>query len=142
MKPSTNMEEKLGEQMKQDFWKKWTSEYLSRLQQRSKWTDKKENMKIGDIVLVKQDNINPNHWPLGRVTQCHPGNDGFVRVATIRCKDGKEIRRPITKICILPVEQEERRNDKTNKVGPSSKNKEFQTRDQLQTSAPIHDHAQ
>ncbi|XP_044762479.1 uncharacterized protein LOC123319524 [Coccinella septempunctata] len=128
MKPSTNMEEKLGEQMKQDFWKKWTSEYLSRLQQRSKWTDKKENMKIGDIEHYKQDNINPNYWPLGRVTQCHPGIDGFVRVATIRCKDGKEIRRPITKICILPVEQEERRNDKT--------------RDQLRTSAPIHDHAQ
>ncbi|XP_044744246.1 uncharacterized protein LOC123306343 [Coccinella septempunctata] len=110
---------RLIQKTKQDFWKKWTSEYLSRLQQRSKWTDKKENMKIGDIVLVKQDNVNPNYWPLGRVTQCHPGNDGFVRVATIRCKDGKEIRRPITKICILPVEQEERRNDKTNKVGPT-----------------------
>ncbi|XP_044751719.1 uncharacterized protein LOC123311714 [Coccinella septempunctata] len=73
------------------------------------------------------NNLTINYWTLGRVTRCHPGNDGIVRVATIRCKDGKEIRRPITKICILPVEQEERRNDKTNKVGPSSKNRLIQT---------------
>jgi len=113
--PETNeTEEKTGllnrwalvQKMKKDFWKKWTSEYLTRLQHRTKWTDKEENLKIGDIVIIKQETVNPNAWPLGRITQVHPGKDDLVRVVTLRTSNQKEIKRPINKLCKLPTDLE------------------------------------
>ncbi|XP_077986278.1 uncharacterized protein LOC144440773 [Glandiceps talaboti] len=39
------------------FWKRWTKEYLPALQERQKWLKVKKNLKIGDIVLVKDENM-------------------------------------------------------------------------------------
>ncbi|XP_037731448.1 uncharacterized protein LOC119562357 isoform X2 [Drosophila subpulchrella] len=46
-------------QMQQHFWKRWSSEYLSLLQERSKWRVETSNIKIGRIVLLKEDNVPP-----------------------------------------------------------------------------------
>ena len=34
------------------FWKRWTWEYLPRMQERQKWNEVKRNLKPGDIVLI------------------------------------------------------------------------------------------
>ncbi|XP_055904629.1 uncharacterized protein LOC129940343 [Eupeodes corollae] len=52
----------------EDIWQRWHQEYLTTLQQRSKWRKAEENIKVGDIVAIKQDNLPPTHWCLGRVT--------------------------------------------------------------------------
>ncbi|XP_055903820.1 uncharacterized protein LOC129939726 [Eupeodes corollae] len=44
------------------FWRKWSSEYLTRLQQRPKWTQIQENVKVGDIVLIKDERFPPTNW--------------------------------------------------------------------------------
>ncbi|GFQ86140.1 hypothetical protein TNCT_296631 [Trichonephila clavata] len=31
--------------------------------------------KIGDIVVVKEDNVPPAIWPLGKIIESHPGED-------------------------------------------------------------------
>lgn len=93
------------QKMKNDFWKVWSTEYLSRLQQRSKWKTTKENVMEGDVVLLKEENISPNNWPLARITQVHPGKDGIVRVVTLQTKGRVKLKRPVTKICALPMEQ-------------------------------------
>lgn len=57
----------------QDFWDNWSHEYLVRLQQRPKWKQPHANMKSGQLVLIKEDNLPPSRWILGRITQTFPG---------------------------------------------------------------------
>ncbi|XP_011866558.1 PREDICTED: uncharacterized protein LOC105561304 [Vollenhovia emeryi] len=57
------------------FWSRWSSEYLQHLQERGKWRTPEENMKVGQLVLVKDGRYPPAKWPLGRVREVHPGPD-------------------------------------------------------------------
>ncbi|XP_069965812.1 uncharacterized protein [Bactrocera oleae] len=67
----------------QQFWHRWSEDYLATLQTRSKWRRRTENIHVGDIVLVRHENLPPTHWRLGRITEVHPGRDGLVRNATL-----------------------------------------------------------
>lgn len=88
----------------QHFWDRWKNEYLNRLQQRPKWTKTIDNnIKIGMLVLVKDENLPPAKWPLARIVDLHPGPDGLVRVVSLKYKNSI-VKRPITKICVLPIE--------------------------------------
>lgn len=89
------------EKLKQDFWKRWSTEYLCRLQSRPKWNAVKREPQIGDIVLVLHEKGCPGRWPLARIEGLHPGSDGHCRVVTLYC-NGKSIKRPLAKICFLP----------------------------------------
>lgn len=40
---------------------------------------------------------------MGKVIEVHPGSDGAIRVVTLRTANG-EFKRPIAKLCVLPVE--------------------------------------
>ena len=53
----------------QNFWKRWSTEYLSQLQQRSKWVRPRVDVKIGDLVLIKNELLPSLQWKLGRVIQ-------------------------------------------------------------------------
>lgn len=88
-------------QQTQHFWKKWQSEYLSRLQQRPKWIEKQHEIQINDLVLLKEENLPPSQWKLARIIDVHPGTDGIIRVATIRTPTNI-LKRPIVKLCKLP----------------------------------------
>ncbi|KAJ8705149.1 hypothetical protein PYW07_010976 [Mythimna separata] len=90
------------QRMLQSFWKRWSQEYLSNLMNRYKWSYKIPEPNIGDIVLVKEDDLPPSRWMLGRVVEKHPGADNITRVVTLRTKSST-IKRPTSKLCILPV---------------------------------------
>lgn len=95
----------LTQKLLADFWRRWQDEYLSRLQQRPKWLKKEKEFKIGDIVLIKTDNLSPGKWSLGRIMDKHPAEDGFTRVYSV--KSGSTIvKRSVTKLCALPVDTE------------------------------------
>lgn len=90
----------------EDIWHRWRFEYLSTLQERGKWRTPEKNININDVVAIKQENLPPTQWCIGRVIQVHPGNDGLVRVVTTQHFDKATGRtytreRPIQKICIL-----------------------------------------
>ncbi|XP_018400775.1 PREDICTED: uncharacterized protein LOC108778168 [Cyphomyrmex costatus] len=92
------------EQLRQHFWRRWSSEYLHTLQARSKWKiSKGDQLKIGQVVLIKQQGLHPLHWLLGRVQGVHPGTDGVVRTAEIKTAKGI-LTRPLTRIAILPID--------------------------------------
>lgn len=93
----------LTEHMYQQFWKNWSSDYLTQLQTRSKWNNPKKNLNEGDVVLVRDNNLPPGKWAMGRVLELHPGADGYVRVTTIKTQNGV-IKRPITKLSVLPID--------------------------------------
>lgn len=92
----------LVQKIHQHFWKRWSSEYLNILQRRNKWHQIQNDIKVGDMVLVRDDRYPPASWPLGRVTQIQPGADARVRVISIKCQNSI-IKRPITKVCVLPI---------------------------------------
>lgn len=96
----------LVQTMTRGFWKKWLHEYLQSLQKRSKWLAVKENIKINDIVVVKDENLPPTRWDLGRVIDVHLGKDGHVRVVTLKTKCGT-IKRTIVKLCLFPVQNKQ-----------------------------------
>lgn len=89
------------QQLFQSFWKKWSDEYLCRLQERPKWRNPQPNVEVGALVLLKEENMPPAKWPLARIIKVHPGRDHKVRVVTIKMR-GKEFQRPVVKICPLP----------------------------------------
>lgn len=86
-----------------DICQRYKREYLARLQQRPKWLKPQPNIKVGQLVLVKEDNMITTRWPLGRVIAVHPGVDGAVRVVTLWTSEGTK-KRPIAKISPLPVD--------------------------------------
>ncbi|KAF2882361.1 hypothetical protein ILUMI_23818 [Ignelater luminosus] len=91
--------------LRQQFWAKWSFDYLHNLQQRTKWQfSHNADLTIGAIVLLKEDNIPPMHWRLGRITAIHPGKDGVVRVVSVRTKTGVT-KRGLSKACLLPTEK-------------------------------------
>jgi len=96
----------LVQRLQQQFWKRWSLEFLTRLTQRPKWLQHRQQIKVNDLVLIKDENQPPQTWKLGRVHQVHPGSDDIVRVVTIKTADS-EFKRPITKLCLLPVQPEE-----------------------------------
>lgn len=94
------------QRLHQDFWSRWHREYLHTLQQRGKWLEcPSRSAKIGTMVLIKENNSPPSKWHLGRITQLHPGADGVSRVATVHTSQG-DIRRPVVKLCPLPLAEE------------------------------------
>jgi len=90
------------------FWTRWKKEYLQILQQRQKWTVSKRNMKVGDIVLIKDEDTPRYQWPLGRIVEVFPDKeDKLVRNVKLQIPTKKsEKKRPVHKLCLL-VENEE-----------------------------------
>lgn len=86
----------------QTFWQQWSKEYLNQVQQRHKWQLPQPNMQKGQVVLIKDDNLPPSQWMLGRIIQTFPGSDHLIRAAEIKCKNNT-ITRPIHKLCLLPT---------------------------------------
>ncbi|XP_063537706.1 uncharacterized protein LOC134747069 [Cydia strobilella] len=89
------------EQIRQHFWKRWSSEYVPELQQRTKWKLRCKDLKPNDLILLKEDFTPPLNWRLGRVERIFPGTDGIPRVADISTARGT-VRRAINRICLLP----------------------------------------
>ncbi|KAL0803354.1 hypothetical protein ABMA28_017417 [Loxostege sticticalis] len=96
----------LTQKIFEDIWKKWQMEYLSQLTARRKWQTPQRNLEIGDVVIIREENLPPGKWALGRVVDVHPGPDGYVRVVTLKTKNGM-LKRPVVKLSVLPLEKAE-----------------------------------
>ena len=86
--------------MVRHFWARWSSDYFNSLRKYTKWHHPSRNVRVDDIVLVKEDNVIATKWPLGRIMTVHAGHDGTVRVVTVKTTTGT-YRRPTAKIALL-----------------------------------------
>ena len=96
-----------------EFWVRWRREYLQELQQRQKWVQPKRDIAVGDIVIVKEDDSTRSQWPLGRVAETYPSDDGSIRKVKLQIasrelnKDGTRkcsptfLERPIHKVVLI-----------------------------------------
>ncbi|XP_060073443.1 uncharacterized protein LOC132553231 [Ylistrum balloti] len=88
----------------ENFWNRWRKEFLPLLQTRRKWNHESPNVEEGDVVLMKDEQVARNDWPLGIITRTFPSEDGLVRKVEIQiCRGGKKstLVRPVTQIVIL-----------------------------------------
>ena len=96
------------------FWHVWKADYLNQLQRRYKWQRLEPNIKIGQVVLMKEDSP-PYQWPLAVVEKLYPDSDGVVRVVDVRVAKSSNVvksskkpsnifKRSIVKLVLLPVE--------------------------------------
>ena len=96
-----------------EFWTRWKKEYIQNLQPRSKWIRPQRNMRVNDIVIIKDDGLPRNQWRLGRISEACPDADELVRKVRITLADssldaqGKRVgstcslERPIHKLVLL-----------------------------------------
>lgn len=89
----------------QSFWKQWSEDYLQALTQLPKWRKQYENLKIDQLVIIKNENVPPTYWAMGRITQVNKGSDGNVRSVTLKTQAGT-LERSVRKLCILPSDIE------------------------------------
>ena len=85
------------------FWRRWTLEYMTGRQQRTKWMDPQVSLKKGDVVLVKDDGLPRGQWPLGRIIDVSKSRDGLARSVTVLCRGNKYLR-PVTRLCLLEAD--------------------------------------
>lgn len=88
------------QKLHQRIWQQWQDDYLATLQVRNKWFRITTNLDVNHMVIIREDNLPPTSWCLGRVVQTYPDKDGLIRSAKIRTATGT-LDRPITKLCIL-----------------------------------------
>ena len=70
------------------------------LQERQKWNTPKDSALLGDVILIVDENIVRNQWPLGVIMETLPSADGLVRKVRVRTSSST-YERPITKIVLV-----------------------------------------
>ena len=85
----------------QMFWKKWYLDYLHTLQTRPKEFREKINININDMVLLKDSNLPPMKWLMGRIVQLFPDKQQVVRNVKVRTQHGDK-HRNVKYLCLLP----------------------------------------
>ncbi|XP_055585300.1 uncharacterized protein LOC129738142 [Uranotaenia lowii] len=81
------------------------NETVSKLQSRTKNWSSPEKIIVGKLVIVVDENQPPMRWKMARIEELHPGDDGVVRVVTVKTANGS-LKRPVAKLCLLPSPEE------------------------------------
>ena len=86
------------------FRKRWHTEYLLSLREKH-YNKCAENpthhLRIGQLVMVKHDNIHHIEWPLGIITAVYPDEKGIIRTAEVE-ECGQRSLRPVS--FLVPLE--------------------------------------
>ena len=97
-----NTRYKLLKKLQDEFWRMWKRDYLTELQILKKWFSNGPEFRIGDLILLAEDNKAPMQWKTGRVLEVYKGNDGTLRVCKVKTSNSTFIR-PVVKLRKLPV---------------------------------------
>ena len=74
----------------QHFWSRWYRKYLNEMIFRSKWQSatRRDSIKIDTWMILKEDNLPPMNWKLGRIVDVYPGEDKIVCVVSVHTSMG------------------------------------------------------
>ena len=82
------------------FWKRWIRSYLPILQSRQRWPYVRDNIEVGNLVLMIDETMPRSQYPMALVVDVMKGRDDLVRSVRLRSR-GKVYVRPITKVIFL-----------------------------------------
>ena len=86
----------------QEFWRRFSTQYIPLLQKRSRWERIHRNFAVDDLVLVKDPKLPRNRWKKACIIQVTPHFlDGLVRRVKVRDWRRREYDRAIQYICLL-----------------------------------------
>ena len=83
-------------------------QYLEILQRAYKWLRPQRDVTVGDIVLMKEEEVFQRHWPKGRIVATFPGKDGHVRTADVQTAKGLLKRRAIVRMVVLLPQEDDK----------------------------------
>ena len=120
----------------ESFWLVWHREYLDGLREiRScrKVGKEASQIRVGDVVVIEEDEVPRHRWNLGVVVELLERSDGYVRGAKVKVgKTENIIRRPVNRLYPTEVRWSDAReqnlshtkdtiNDKINRQGNSKR---------------------
>ena len=120
-KPTTLQRWERCQKATQDFWDRWSQEYLQHLQKATRWHHKSRNFRVNDLVMLTDGSHFKAQWSMAKVIQVYPGRDGLVRTVDVQLETRalpkthnsnqqlaekiktttSILRRPITKLALL-----------------------------------------
>ncbi|XP_065180252.1 uncharacterized protein LOC135810689 [Sycon ciliatum] len=102
------------QQLIRHSWTRWRREYLLELRNahRQQFNANATPIRVGDVVLIEDENAKRQQWPLGLVVELIPGHDGIARAAKVKTATPKKgsvthLKRPIQRLYPLEVCAEE-----------------------------------
>ncbi|KAL3242241.1 hypothetical protein MRX96_021353 [Rhipicephalus microplus] len=93
--------------MAEGFWRRWRREYL--LELRSAHLSRpttSSDLKIDDLVLLKEDHLKRHMWKIARIKETFKGRDGRVRACSLKLSGGTVVKRPIQLLYPLEVDRQ------------------------------------
>jgi len=75
---------RLVNQLTEELWIRWQHSYLQTLQACRKWFTPSNNLRVGDIVLLKDQSLGTIYWLMGLVERVFRGDDDTVSVVDFR----------------------------------------------------------
>ncbi|XP_055296037.1 uncharacterized protein LOC129565314 isoform X1 [Sitodiplosis mosellana] len=88
----------------QAFWETWSNDCLHAMMNRPKWREAQQNLKQGQLVLIKNENLPPTYWAMGRIIEVNAARDDKVRSVKLQMQNGI-LERSIRKLCVLPTDE-------------------------------------
>ena len=82
------------------FWRRWLKEYLPTLTEKKRWQVENRNFKIGDLVLISDENMHRSDWPLAKIIKIRPCREDVVQVLKVKTTNGEYVR-PAGNLCLL-----------------------------------------
>lgn len=67
----------------EQFWNRWREEYHANINLRQRLYAPRRNMQVGDIVIVKKEEIPRNEWKCARILEVCMDDDVLVQKVTI-----------------------------------------------------------
>ena len=98
-----NTRYRLIKKLHDDFWKSWKRYYLTENQIRKIWFANGPEFRVGDLVLLAEDNESPMQWKLERIIEIYNRNDNTVRVCKVKTASS-ELIGPVLKLRKLPID--------------------------------------
>ena len=64
------------------------------------------NYRVGDIVIVRDDDLARNNWPLGKVVEVYPSDDDLVRIIVSYGGKLSHFDRPVHKLVLIVAQED------------------------------------
>ncbi|KRZ04078.1 hypothetical protein T11_4559 [Trichinella zimbabwensis] len=106
------------------LWKRWKQEYITTLATRGRWHKTCQEPRVGDIVLVHEPSTTWIKWPIRRIIEIHPSEDGVIRSATVKTRQGTVTRSARSLRLVEPSERSSSLNQRFHNIfGPPSRSR-------------------
>ena len=105
-KLSTLRRWRLVSRLKSDIWNSWLRQYLRTQHERIRWIQPRPPLKKGDLVFIKDEVLKGRTWPIARILDTFPGDDGQVRAVCLLCRGKQYTRATQLLIPFFPDDQD------------------------------------